>query len=83
MNPETRIYTDVQVDHCCKELRNRLKELRKQRGLSQANVAALLKIDRSTYSYYELGRTQPNLSILLRLASYYNVTIDYLLDFQL
>ena len=35
----------------------RLKALRKRHGLSQSQVAAALRIDRSTYAYYELGRT--------------------------
>ena len=57
----------------------RLKELRLERGLSQADIATMLGLDRSSYTYYELGKSQPTLHTLIVLADYYNVTMDYLL----
>ena len=51
----------------------RLKALRKRRGLSQSQVAAALRIDRSTYAYYELGRTPLPAEKLVFLALYYRV----------
>lgn len=48
-------------------------------GFSQKEVAAALQIDRSTYSCYELGRTDPPLQKLVLLADCYGVTMDALL----
>ena len=42
-------------------LANNLKFLRKRHGYTQSQVALLLEINRSTYAYYELGRTRPRL----------------------
>lgn len=56
----------------------RLKALRKRRGLSQSQMAAL-RIDRSTYAYYELGRTPLPAEKLVFLALYYRVSSDFLL----
>lgn len=60
-------------------LRNRLIELRRKKGLLQRDVADTLHIHRSTYSYYERGKTNPPLDILIKLADYFGVTTDYLL----
>lgn len=57
----------------------RLKALRKRRGLSQSQVAAALRIDRSTYAYYELSRTPLPAEKLVFLALYYRVSSDFLL----
>lgn len=57
----------------------RLKALRKRHGLSQSQVAAALRIDRSTYAYYELGRTPLPAEKLVFLALYYRVSSDFLL----
>ncbi len=41
-------------------------------------MADLLQIGYSTYKNYELGRSEPSIEILTRIADYFNVTIDYL-----
>lgn len=56
----------------------RLKQLRKNRGLYQKNVAEMLGIDRTTYGKYETGDSEPPIEYLIKLADYYNVTIDFL-----
>lgn len=56
----------------------RLKELREQLGLQQKQVACELKISQRTYSNYELGKTEPDITTLVRLANYFNVSMDYL-----
>lgn len=56
----------------------RLKELRKQRGYSQEDVAKLLGIGRTTYLKYESGENKPSRK-LKELASLFGVTTDYLL----
>lgn len=59
-----------------------LRELRERRGLYQKDVAAALKIDRTTYVKYETGSSEPSFEILKRIARFYEVPIDYLLDYN-
>ena len=56
-----------------------LKSLRESSGYTQEDVAAYIHVDRSTYCYYELGKTRPRLDTLVKLAHLYQVSIDYLL----
>ena len=55
-----------------------LRELRKKNGLTQQHVADFLHIDRSTYAYYESGRTKINIDILLRLSRFFKVSLGSL-----
>lgn len=57
----------------------RLKELRKQKGKSQEEVANELNISRAAYSSYENGTREPSNEVLLKIADYYRVSTDYLL----
>lgn len=59
--------------------RERLKELRKARGISQAALAERLGMSKSTIGMYETGDISPSLEALNALADYFNVDIDYLL----
>ena len=54
-------------------LGEKLRELRENYDLSQAQIAAALNIDRSTYSNYELDKTRPSLESLLKISRIYNV----------
>lgn len=56
-----------------------LKEIRKQKGLSQLKVAMDISISREALSYYENGKRSPDLDMLVRLSRYFNVSIDYLI----
>ena len=58
----------------------KFKELRKQNQKSQTEIANLLNVRQTTYSSYELEETEPNIQNLIKLADYYNVSIDYLVD---
>ena len=58
---------------------NRLKELRKNKQLTQEEIAQILNTQQRTYSGYEIGRSEPNIDTLIKLANFYNVTIDYLI----
>ncbi len=53
-----------------------LRRVRDVLGLTQQNVADVLGLDRSPYSYYETGKTEPNIRGLKTLAKLYNLTID-------
>ncbi len=57
----------------------RLITLREERKLSQVEVARALGISRSGFSMYELGEREPDMETVRKLASYFNVTTDYLL----
>ena len=59
-------------------LSKRLVALRKARGLSQTAVANEIGIALRTYQYYERGEREPQLSILIRLADFYQVSLDTL-----
>lgn len=59
-------------------LSKRLKALRKEKGLSQIQVATYCDITENTYQNYELMTREPKLEILIRIADYYNVSLDWL-----
>lgn len=59
-------------------LSKRLRELRKEKGLSQIQVAIFCDITEKAYQNYELMTREPKLEILIRIADFYNVSIDYL-----
>ena len=57
----------------------RLKELKKERRLSQIRVSIDLNMNQNTLSRYETGRREADYKTLILLADYYNVSIDYIL----
>lgn len=60
-------------------LGQRLYKLRKERELSQNQVADLFGVDRSAVSLYESNERQPSVDLLIKMASVYHVSADYLL----
>ena len=56
----------------------RLKELRKSRRLSQAEVAKGINCSTVTYSRYENDKREPSMSTLGRLADFFGVSMDYI-----
>lgn len=56
-----------------------LRDLRKEYGYSQKQVAEKLNISQQTYSDYENGKTEPATDTLIRISKLYNVSLDYLL----
>ncbi|MFJ7646894.1 MULTISPECIES: helix-turn-helix domain-containing protein [Lysinibacillus] len=57
----------------------RLKELRKEFKLTQADIAKFLNISESAYGYYEQGRNEISISSLQKLAEKYGVSVAYIL----
>lgn len=57
----------------------RLRELRKNKNITQNEIAKYLMVSREAYSQYETGRREMNYEALCLLADYYAVSIDYLL----
>ena len=60
-------------------MRNRLKELRKSRGYTQISVQMQTGIEQALLSKFENGERIPPTETLMRLAEFYNVSIDYIL----
>lgn len=60
--------------------KDNLRLLRRACGFSQEEVANVLGVDRSAYSYYESGKTEPNMRNLVKIARMYRVSTDTLLD---
>ena len=58
---------------------NRLKDLREDRDLRQADVASAVGIDQRSLSNYETGKTNPDSETVIKLAKFFGVTCDYLL----
>lgn len=56
----------------------RLKEEREKKNLKQTDVAKILKITQSTYAGYEIGRRQPDVETLKKIADIYQTSMDYL-----
>lgn len=58
---------------------NRLKEIRLNRGLTQKEIAEKIGCSVGAYSKYEHGDREPSITVLNRMADYYNVSVDYLI----
>ena len=57
---------------------NKLKSLRKEKGVTQKQVAQGLEMKEEQYRIYENGRSLPGFENLIKLANYFNVSLDYL-----
>ena len=60
--------------------REKLRELRVKSGYTQQQIADILNCSRSTYTYYETGKSSPDLSTLVKLAKILNVSVSDLLE---
>lgn len=58
----------------------RIKELRKSKNISQIKLGMDLNMSQNTISRYETGEREPSISDLIRIADYFGVSIDYLLE---
>lgn len=56
-----------------------LKDLRKTKGLTQKEVSEKIGIARGSYGNWERGKREPNIEMLVKLADYFDVSLDYLL----
>ncbi|MCI9215126.1 MAG: helix-turn-helix transcriptional regulator [Oscillospiraceae bacterium] len=61
------------------EMKIRIKDLRTDNDLTQAEIASAIGITQRKYSYLETGRQQLTDDLLVRLAVFYKTSIDYLL----
>ena len=61
------------------EFGNILKELRLERGISQRKLGEDLGVVNQTVSFWESGSREPDLDTIVKIATYFEVTIDFLL----
>ena len=58
----------------------RLREIRKEKGISQLKLALDLSTNQNTISRYETGEREPGIDELIKIADYFHVSVDYLLE---
>ena len=58
---------------------NHYKEARKKKGISQAMLSAQIGVSQGSISQWEIGKTEPDIENVLKLADLYGVSTDYLL----
>lgn len=59
-------------------IKERLKELRKEKSLTQKQVAKIINKSETGYASWEQGLAEPSINDLIALSSFYDVSIDYL-----
>ena len=63
------------------EFKARLKELRLEKNVAQAEIAKLLNMSKMAISHWEKGNSEPSIEQLKILARYFDVSVDYLIGF--
>ena len=58
----------------------RLKELRLEKGLSQRKLGEVFNVCNQTISFWEIGSREPDLDTLLKLARFFDVSLEHLLE---
>ena len=66
------------IDRVIRMTFERIKNLREDRDLKQETLAEMLGVRQTTYSKYELGKINVPVEMLMKLADFYGVTLDYL-----
>ena len=63
-------------------MKNKVEELRKQKGISQENLAKDLKVSRQTISSIETGKYNPSLELAFAIASYFQKSIEKIFIYE-
>ena len=63
-------------------MKNRLEELRKQRGVRQEELAAALEVSRQTIGSLENGRYNPSILLAFKIARYFDVSIEEIFIYE-
>ena len=64
------------------EMYERIRGLREDRDLNQQDIADIINVSQSTYSRYESGYLDVPSEVLIALAKYYDVSVDYILGLK-
>lgn len=60
------------------ELKDALRRFRKQNKITQVQAATAAGVTEAMYQFYEYGKSEPTARVLIALADYYDVSLDYL-----
>lgn len=63
-------------------MKNRLEELRKERGIKQEELASVLKVSRQTIGSLENGRYNPSILLAFRIARYFKMSIEEIFIYE-
>lgn len=63
-------------------MKNRIEELRKERGIKQDELADVMEVSRQTISSLENGRYNPSINLAFKLARYFGVTIEEIFFYE-
>lgn len=63
-------------------MKNRLEELRKQRGIKQEDLANALEVSRQTISSLENGRYNPSIQLAFKISRYFNMSIEEIFIYE-
>lgn len=63
-------------------MKNRLEEIRKQRGIKQEDLAAVLEVSRQTIGSLENGRYNPSITLAFKIARYFNMSIEEIFIYE-
>ena len=64
-------------------MKNRLEEIRKERGIKQEELAAALEVSRQTIGSLENGRYNPSIQLAFKIARYFNKSIEEIFIYEL
>lgn len=63
-------------------MKNRLEELRKERGIRQEELAEVLEVSRQTIGSLENGRYNPSIMLAFKIAKYFNMSIEEIFIYE-
>lgn len=63
-------------------MKNRLEELRKQRGITQEDLAGILEVSRQTIGSLENGRYNPSILLAFKIARYFDLPIEAIFIYE-
>lgn len=63
-------------------MKNRLEEIRKQKGIKQEELAAILEVSRQTIGSLENGRYNPSIILAFKIARYFNLSIEEIFIYE-
>ena len=77
-----RVGISADMEYDMKEFRERLRDLRRCAELTQKQLAKIIKTNNSSICDWECGRSEPDLRTLTIIASFFDVSTDYLLGLE-
>jgi len=63
-------------------VKNNLKELRQKKGISQDDLASILKVSRQTINSIETGKFDPSLKLVMKMTKHFNVSLEKIFIYE-